>query len=49
MSRTVKQVFKNTPEGKRSVGKPKKKWLDDAENGLKEISVKEAEEKKCCG
>jgi hypothetical protein len=25
---TVKKEFKNTPEGKRSVGKPRKRWLD---------------------
>jgi hypothetical protein len=26
--RTVKKVFKNIPEGKRSVGKPRKRWLE---------------------
>jgi hypothetical protein len=26
---TVKNVFKNILEGKKSVGKPRKKWLDD--------------------
>jgi hypothetical protein len=30
--RTVKRVFNYTPKGKMSVGKPRKKWLDDAEN-----------------
>jgi hypothetical protein len=27
--KTVKNVFKNTLEGKRSVGKPRKRWLFD--------------------
>jgi hypothetical protein len=26
-----KKVFENTPEGKGSVGKPRKRWLDDVE------------------
>jgi hypothetical protein len=30
--RTVKKVFGTTPEGKRSVEKPRKRWLDDVEN-----------------
>jgi hypothetical protein len=33
--RTMKKLFKNTTEGKRSVGKPRKKWLDYSENDLK--------------
>ena len=37
--RTVKEVFKNTPEGERSVGKPKKRWLVDVENDLKKMGV----------
>jgi hypothetical protein len=40
---TVKNVFKNTPEGKGCVGKPRKRWLDDAENDLKKIGVKRLE------
>jgi hypothetical protein len=38
--RTVKEVFKNVPEGKRSVGKPRKTWLNDAENHLKKMGVR---------
>ena len=37
--RTVKKVFKNTPEGRRSVGKPQRKWLDYVENYLKKMGV----------
>ena len=33
--RTLKKVFKNAPVGRRSVGKPRKRWLDDVENYLK--------------
>jgi hypothetical protein len=32
-------VFKNIPERKRSVGKPRKRWLDDIENDLKQMGV----------
>jgi RNA-splicing ligase RtcB len=38
--RTVKKVFKNIPEGKGSVGKPRKRWLDDVENDLKKMDVR---------
>jgi hypothetical protein len=34
--RTVK---KNTPEGKSSVGKPRKRWLNDVKNDLKKNSL----------
>jgi hypothetical protein len=33
-------VFKITVERKRSVGKPRKKWLDDAENDVKRRGVR---------
>jgi hypothetical protein len=32
--RIVKTVFKNIPEGEWSVGKPRKRWLDDEEKQL---------------
>jgi len=32
--RTLKNVFKNIPEGERSFGKPRKRWLDDGEKRL---------------
>jgi len=36
----VKDVFKNIPNGKMSVGKPLKRQLDDDENDLKEKRVR---------
>jgi hypothetical protein len=33
------KMFKNTPEGRRSVKKPRNLWFDDVENGLKKMSV----------
>jgi hypothetical protein len=38
--RTVKKVFKNILEGKRSFGKPRQRWLDDVENDLKKMGVR---------
>jgi hypothetical protein len=35
--RTVKKVFKNIPEVKWSVGKPRKRWLDYVETDLKKM------------
>jgi len=34
------QCFKNIPEGRRSVVKPSKRWLDDVENDLKKMAVR---------
>ena len=38
--KTMKQVFKNSPERRNSVGKLRKKWLYDIENDLKKTSVR---------
>jgi hypothetical protein len=38
--RTVKEAFNNIAERKRSVGKPKNRWLDDAENDLNKMAVR---------
>jgi hypothetical protein len=38
--RTVKKMFKNTTERKRSVGKPRKRWLDDDGNCLKKMEAR---------
>jgi hypothetical protein len=37
--RSVKKLFKNIPEEKRSIRKPRKRWLDDTENGVKKMDV----------
>ena len=37
--RAVQKLFKNIREGKRSLGKPRKRWLYDVENDLKKLSV----------
>ena len=36
----MKKVFRNTPEGKRSVEKPRKRCLDDVEDYLKKMGVR---------
>ena len=36
----MKKVFKYIPEGRRSVGKPRKRWLDDIENYLQKVGVR---------
>ena len=37
--RTANKVFNNISEGKRSVGKPRNRWLYDVENDLKKMGV----------
>jgi hypothetical protein len=34
---TLNKVFRNTPEGRRAVGKARWKWLDDVENDPKKM------------
>jgi hypothetical protein len=38
--KTVKNVFKNISELKKSVGKPRKRWLDDTENYVNKTGVR---------
>jgi len=33
-------MFKNIPEGKRSLGKPRKRWLDEDVNDLNKMGVR---------
>jgi hypothetical protein len=42
--RTVKKVFLGKPDGRRKAGRPRLRWLDCIENGLKSMGVKEVEE-----
>jgi hypothetical protein len=37
---TMKKVFKYTPEGKRSLRRASKRWLDSAENDLMKMGVR---------
>jgi hypothetical protein len=43
--RTVKKVFLGKPGGRRKAGRPKLKWLDCIENGLKFMGVKRGRNK----
>jgi hypothetical protein len=38
--RIVKKAIKNVPEGKRSVGKPRKRRMVDVENDLKKMGIR---------
>jgi hypothetical protein len=42
--RTVKKVFKNTPEGNKAVGKPRKRWLENDINDPKKMDVRRLRE-----
>jgi hypothetical protein len=50
--RTVKTVFVGKPDGRKKAGRPKLRWLDCIENGLKSMSVKrwrkKAEDRSVC-
>jgi hypothetical protein len=35
----VNKVFKNTPDGKGCVGKPRKRWIEDVKNRGKKMVV----------
>jgi len=37
--RVVKRLYQNTPEGSRSVGRPRLRWMDDMREDLKRMGV----------
>jgi len=37
---TAKKMFINSQGGKGSIGKPRKKWLDEVENDLKKVCLR---------
>jgi hypothetical protein len=37
----VKEVFLGKPDGRRKAGRPKLRWLNCTENGLRSVDVKE--------
>jgi hypothetical protein len=39
-TRSVKKVFLGKPDGRRRRGRPRKRWLDDLEEGLRKLGVK---------
>jgi hypothetical protein len=38
--RGVKQIFDSKPEGRRKVGRPRLRWLDDVDNDLRVMKIK---------
>jgi hypothetical protein len=38
--REVKKIFDSKPEGRRKVGRPRLRWLDDVENDLRVMKIK---------
>jgi hypothetical protein len=39
-SRSVKKIFKGKHEGRRDTGRPRKRYLDDVEDDLKQLGVR---------
>jgi len=37
--RVVKRLYQNTPEGSRSVGRPRLRWMDDVREDLRRMGV----------
>jgi hypothetical protein len=37
--RVVKKIFDSKPEGRRKVGRPRLRWLDDVENDLRVMKI----------
>jgi hypothetical protein len=34
------KIFESKPEGRRKVGRPRLRWLDNVENGLRVMKIK---------
>jgi hypothetical protein len=39
VDRVIKKLYMSKPEGKRSVGRPKVRWLDDVEEDLRKMRI----------
>jgi hypothetical protein len=39
-TRSVKKVLLGKPDGRRRIGRPRKRWLDDLEEDLRKLGVK---------
>ena len=37
--RVVKRLYQNTPEGRRSVGRPRLRWMEDVREDLRRMGV----------
>jgi hypothetical protein len=37
--RVIKKLYMSKPEGRRSVGRPKMRWLDDVEEDLRNMRI----------
>jgi len=37
--RVTKRLYQNTPEGSRSGGRPRLRWMDDVREGLRRMGV----------
>jgi hypothetical protein len=37
--RIIKKLYMSKPEGRRSVGRPKMRWLDDVEEDLRKMRI----------
>jgi hypothetical protein len=38
--RVVKKIFDSKPEGRRKVGRPRLRWLDDVKNDVRVMKIK---------
>jgi hypothetical protein len=39
-ARMAKKVFVSKPEGRRDIGRPKLRWLDDVEDDIKALDIR---------